>query len=70
MKEVIVMSCSMREGRKTHNVAEFVCKILNEKEGLKAFVQDLKEFNLPMFIGRISEENATGSFKKFQDEIV
>ena len=70
MKEVIVMSCSIREGRKTHHVAEFVCKLLNKQEGLNAFVQDLKEINLPMFTEKISEEEAAGSFKKFQDEIV
>jgi len=70
MKKVIVMSCSIRKGRKTHKVAEFLCRELSKKEGLKVFMQDLEEVNLPMFTQRILEPKAAARFKKFQDEIV
>lgn len=70
MKEIVVMSCSIREGRKTHKVAEFLSKELNKKEGYKMNLVDLKEVNLPMFTEKLDESEYPENLKKFSDAIV
>lgn len=58
MKKVIVLSGSIREGRKSHFVAQFINKKLQETNQINATLLDLKEYPFPIMETRMNETDA------------
>lgn len=49
MKQIAVISSSVREGRLSDRVALYLKKFLEEMPGVKAGILDLKEYDFPLF---------------------
>ncbi len=52
MKNITIISASIRTGRKSHRVAGWFQKLLSEK-GYKVLMADLKDYNFPLFHERL-----------------
>ncbi|MDX2250456.1 MAG: NAD(P)H-dependent oxidoreductase [Bacteroidia bacterium] len=55
MKVVIILG-SIREGRKTHRVAHYLVKMLNEQPGVETILLDLESHELPLLKDRWAEQ--------------
>ena len=53
MRHISIISSSVREGRKSHNVALYFQKYLNDNKLATADIIDLKEYNFPIFEGTL-----------------
>ncbi|MDC8005427.1 NAD(P)H-dependent oxidoreductase [Aureisphaera galaxeae] len=58
MKKVIVLSGSIREGRKSHFVAQYVSQAIASHEGIEVTLLDLKEYSLPVMDVRMNALDA------------
>jgi NAD(P)H-dependent FMN reductase len=61
MKKIVVLSGSIRNGRKSHFVAELIMKQLQENESVKSILLDLKAYPFPVMEMRM---NATETVPK------
>ena len=55
MKNVVVLSGSIREGRKSHFVAQLIAEKLNENTTVAATLLDLRDYPLPIMEMRIDD---------------
>ena len=53
MRHIEIISSSVREGRKSHNVSLYFQKYLMENKLSTATIIDLKEYNFPLFEGTL-----------------
>ncbi|WP_103068977.1 NADPH-dependent FMN reductase [Aquimarina sediminis] len=57
MKKIIVLSGSIREGRKSHYVAQYIAEVLSQNKTLATTLLDLKEYPLPIMEERMGQAN-------------
>lgn len=55
MHNIIIISSSVRTGRKSHNLALFFEKYIRENQLADPSIVDLKEYNFPVFEERLSK---------------
>ncbi|KAA1246564.1 NADPH-dependent FMN reductase [Aquimarina sp. RZ0] len=68
MKKITVISGSIREGRKSHFVAQFVNKRLNDIDEVNSHLLDLKEYPFPIMEIRMNlAESPPHRMKEFSD---
>jgi NAD(P)H-dependent FMN reductase len=53
MPKIAIISASVREGRKSHRVAQYLERYITNVEGLEVDVLDLMEFGFPLFPERL-----------------
>jgi NAD(P)H-dependent FMN reductase len=58
MPNISIISSSVRTGRKSHRVAEFFKKYLEENHFASAEILDLKQYNFPVFDERLMNQNS------------
>ena len=57
MKTIAIISSSVRRGRKSHSVAIFFKRYIEENQLASAEILDLKEYNFPLFDERLRYQN-------------
>ena len=55
MKKIIILSGSIRDGRKSHFVAQFINKKLEEIDQINSMLLDLKEYPFPIMETRMNQ---------------
>jgi NAD(P)H-dependent FMN reductase len=68
MKNITVLSGSVREGRKSHFMAEIIFKTLNQKADLKTTLLDLKDYNFPV-MQEVDTDKWPVGFQAFSDQL-
>lgn len=70
MKNIAILSASVRTGRKSHRVALFFQDYLKKNDLATAEIIDLKEYNFPVFEERLSNlENPDAEILAFAERI-
>lgn len=70
MRHISIISSSVREGRKSHNVSLYFQNYLTENKLATAEIIDLKEYNFPIFDGTIKTLiNPAESVLEFAEKI-
>ncbi|MCJ0742683.1 NADPH-dependent FMN reductase [Pedobacter montanisoli] len=69
-KHILIISASVRKGRRSHNVALFFQNFLQEKYQIKASIADLKDYHFPIFEERLRFlENPSAQVLELSDRI-
>ena len=58
MPVISIISSSIRDGRKSHRVALYFRKYLEENKAVSAEILDLKEYNFPLFTERLKHQKS------------
>ena len=70
MKNISIISSSIRTDRKSHNVALYLQNYLSENKLAKAEILDLKQYNFPLFEERFKNlENPSKAITEFAEKI-
>lgn len=70
MRHISIISPSVREGRKSHNVSLYFQKYLTENKLATADIIDLKEYNFPIFEGTLKTlQNPSENVLAFANKI-
>lgn len=70
MLKIVIISGSIRTGRKSHNVVKYFEKYINENKLAEAEIVDLKEFNFPVFEERLMyQKDPSAKAKLFSEKI-
>lgn len=70
MYHVSIISSSIRNGRKSHNVAQYLQRYMTENKLAKAEIIDLKSYNFPVFDERLQfQEKPTAGTLEFAEKI-
>lgn len=70
MRHISIISSSVREGRKSHNVSLYFQNYLTENKLATAEIIDLKEYNFPIFEGTLKTlTNPAENVLKFAEKI-
>ena len=70
MKNIAILSASVRTGRKSHRVALYFKNYLEDNELARVTIIDLKEYNFPLFDERLSNfPNPTPEMLSYSEEI-
>ncbi|RZL41160.1 MAG: NADPH-dependent oxidoreductase, partial [Pedobacter sp.] len=70
MKNISIISASVRKGRSSHRVTLYLKKFLEEKHNAKVSIIDLKDLDFPLFEERLKFiENPTEAMLALADEI-
>ncbi len=70
MKNIAIISASVRNGRKSHRAAIYLKTYLEENKVAKVKILDLKDYNFPIFDERLSQiENPNEDMLDFAEKI-
>jgi NAD(P)H-dependent FMN reductase len=70
MRHIAIISSSVREGRKSHNVSLYFQNYLTENKLATADIIDLKEYNFPIFDGTLKTlQNPSKKILEFAEKI-
>ncbi len=61
MAKIVIISSSVRTGRKSHRVALFLKTFIESNNSGEAVIADLKEYNFPIFAERLKFQENPGS---------
>jgi len=71
MKKIVILSGSVREGRKSHSIAELISEKLKKSTNLDVVLLDLKEYPLPIMETRLdNEEQYPEILKKLSSQLI
>jgi NAD(P)H-dependent FMN reductase len=68
MDKIVIISSSVRRGRKSHRVALYFKRYIEDNELAEAEILDLREYNFPIFDERLSKQDKKSA--KFIQELL
>jgi NAD(P)H-dependent FMN reductase len=70
MPHIAIISASVRTGRKSHRIALYFKRFIEEQKLATAEILDLMEYNFPLFEERLPyQQSASGAVLEFADKI-